>query len=279
MGDLPPPPIPPRPDGAPSTPERPRRLRFVALALLVSQLAPGIIAVLALIPGSSSDPTYAFLDRRYDGKPFRWEPCAPIHYEVNLDYAPSDALADVDEAIARVSDASGIRFVFDGQTVRSPEEQEADDFRDPVTLDIRPVLIAWLPAASFDRYANPERTLGVGRPVTGSGNEFWVYESGLIVINADAPLVPGFEHSYSLGPVLMHELGHVMGLGHVGDADEIMWSPNAPGSDRFPAGEVTDWGNGDLVGLQQLGRPAGCIHAPGESTLPDEEITPSPRPA
>jgi hypothetical protein len=261
---LPLPPIPPRPDvvvvGRSDPPPRRRGYRFVALALLLSLLGPGIVGVAALVSRLGDAPAYAFIERRSNGEPYRWEPCRPIHYQVNIDDAPPNALADVREAIARVSDATGIRFLFDGETHRTPEEQEADNFRDPDTLDVKPVLIAWLPAASFSRYANPQRTIGVGRPVPGSGSEFWVYESGLVVINADAHLVAGFEYAHSLGPVLMHELGHVMGLGHVGDADEIMWSPNEPSSDLFPVVTVTDWGDGDRAGLRLLGRSAGCVH-------------------
>jgi hypothetical protein len=214
---------------------------------------------------------------RYDGKPFRWEPCRPIHYELNLTNAPATAIADVNEAVARASRGSGIRFVFDGPTDRTPQEQEASDFRDPRSLDIRPVLIAWLPSAMFGEYADPNQALGVGYGVPGSGNGFWVYETGLVVINADARLHAGFADSYATGPVVMHELGHVLGLGHVPDGGEIMWSPDEPGSDLFPAANVTDWGEGDLAGLRRVGRAAGCIHAPGEEYLPDEVILPSPR--
>jgi hypothetical protein len=230
------------------------------LALVLSLLAPGVLASVALVPWSGGDPSYAFLERRSDGKPYRWEPCEPIHYEVNLDHAPVDAMRDVVEAIARVSEASGISFVLDGPTDRTPQEHEADGFRDPGSLRPRPVLIAWLPAYSFREYGDPNETIGVGVAVPGSGSEYWVYGSGMVVINADAPLLPGFEYPFALGPVLMHELGHVLGLGHVGDGAEIMWSPDEPGADPFAVGDVTDWGDGDLVGLAKIGRQAGCIH-------------------
>jgi predicted Zn-dependent protease len=49
--------------------------------------------------------------------------------------------------------------------------------------------------------------------------------------------------------VLAHELAHAIGLGHVGDPDELMY-PYAAGHDRYQAG--------DLAGLAALGRPASC---------------------
>src|SRR5687768_620186 len=131
------PPIPGRPDVArpfPSRPDAPppgpRRHRFIALGLVLSLLGPGVLGLLAHgpyclcstanAPWTDGEPVYAFLDRRADGSPYRWEPCLPIHYEVNLEHAPPGAMNDVMEAIERLSDASGLEFVLDGQTDRTP---------------------------------------------------------------------------------------------------------------------------------------------------------------
>jgi len=56
----------------------------------------------------------------------------------------------------------------------------------------------------------------------------------------------------------MHELGHVLGLGHVGASDELMYSPNAPAADSTPNVFQNDWGPGDLNGLEILGRHGPC---------------------
>jgi len=259
------PPIPGRPDVVQPFPPGPgaasprRRRRFVALALVLSLLSPAVLGLIAIGPWMDGESAYAFLDRRADGSPFRWEPCLPIHYEVNIEHAPPGAMDDVGEAIARLSEGSGLRFVLDGQTSRTPSEQRNGSFHELTTFAYRPVLISWLPSDEFELYADPDQVIGVGVAVPGSGDEYWVYKSGLVVINADAPIPPGFASGYSLGPVMMHELGHVVGLGHVGDVDEIMWSPDLPGSNPFQVSGVTDWGDGDLEGLQRLGRPAGCI--------------------
>lgn len=257
---LPPPPqrgpVPPRPD-APS--QRRRRLRAVALALVIALAAPGVLGLVAVIPWPDGDSDHSFLDRRAGGPPYRWEPCEAIHYEVNLDHAPIAAMRDVAEAVARTSEGSGIRFVFDGGTERTPSEQRQGSFHELSSFAYRPVLVAWLPADEFELYADPDEAIGIGIGVPGVGEEYWIYKSGLVIINADAPLPPGFGSGYALGPVLMHELGHVLGLGHVSDAGEIMWSPDARGSDPRQFSSATDWGDGDLEGLEKVGRPAGCI--------------------
>jgi matrixin len=253
--------IPARPDLSPAAPpaEPPlrRRGRSIAFALVLSLLAPAVLGLVAVVPWSDGDTAFAFLDRRPDGSPVRWDPCRSIHYQVNLRYAPPDATDDVFEAVARASRASGIAFVFDGSTDRSPTEQGQANFRRLDLPGYQPVLISWLPAELFDSYADPREVIGVGIATTGERS--WVYQSGMVVINADAPLLSGFGSGFSLGPVLLHELGHVLGLGHVGDADEIMWAPDLPGSNPSLFSNATNWGDGDLEGLRRVGRPAGCV--------------------
>jgi hypothetical protein len=52
--------------------------------------------------------------------------------------------------------------------------------------------------------------------------------------------------------VLLHELAHAVGLGHVSDATQLM---NAFASTAGP----TTYAAGDLTGLWQLGAAAGCF--------------------
>jgi hypothetical protein len=49
--------------------------------------------------------------------------------------------------------------------------------------------------------------------------------------------------------MFMHELGHVVNLGHVSDRTQVM-NPTLLG--------LTGWGDGDLRGLARVGADAGC---------------------
>ena len=55
--------------------------------------------------------------------------------------------------------------------------------------------------------------------------------------------------------LLMHEIGHAMGLGHGTDAAQIMEAHSD--LENLP----TQWGAGDLAGLAKLGLQQGCVQA------------------
>jgi hypothetical protein len=220
-------------------------LLFAAVGSLTSSGA------VHLLPAATGE--YKFLYMAEDHAPVRWNSCVPIHYEVNLTAAPNGVLADVREAIARVESATGDRFVNDGLTTRTADEQIGRAFQSgSTTTRWFPVLIAWVPHSHFDYLADTNRAAAFAMAQPGDGTEARFYESGVVVVDATGRLPLGFGGRYSDGVVLMHELGHVMGLAHVGDGREVMWSPTVPHPDQ-PDLSVTDWGPGDLKGLQILG--------------------------
>jgi hypothetical protein len=256
MQQLPPPPVPIRPDlvsidGA-------RRRRFPAWVTAVCLLLALSLAAVALVPlfqgGASADgPGFLFLDRTDRGLPTRWNPCAPIHYVVNPSLAPPGSVEDVHEAVSRISVATGIAFEYEGMT-----DEEATPDREMFQPDRYgprwvPVLIAWAdPDDSDIPFEHEDRVAaGVAVPVIPSTRIEDVYVSGWIALNADDPNLPGFDLPGQQGPVLLHELGHLMGLGHVETVGEIM---------HPSGGGVVDLGPGDREGLRQLGAAGGCIH-------------------
>jgi len=284
-GSWPPPPpgrTPPRPDaqGVRSNgngsnlegEEPPRRRRFgvlaVAVLLALALIATAIGSFGGLEPARhlalGPEGQYRFLRRTADGRPYRWDPCRPIHYEANVGDAPSGALDDVRQAVARVADATGYRFVFDGTTTRTADQQIGRAFQTGDTsMRWLPLLIVWVPHEHFDFLAETHRAAAFAMPRAGDGATYATYESGLVAIDAAGAIPAGFEARYSEGVVLMHELGHVMGLAHVGDGGELMWSPNAPGADDVPDLGLNDWGPGDRRGLQILGAHDACPAASG----------------
>ena len=87
---------------------------------------------------------YSFIARDFDGDPVRWNPCEPVHYVVNVADAPAGSLGDVQEAVRRISAATGITFAYDGLTDEVLERR-----RDMVQSDLygegwAPVLVVWV---------------------------------------------------------------------------------------------------------------------------------------
>ena len=259
MEQLPPPPVPLRPDLAPPDLDLRRRRfpRWVVAVCAILALSMGALAIAPLFEGTegteeTGGPGFLFLDRTEQGTPTRWNPCDPIHYVVNATLAPPGSIEDVHEAVRRVTAATGIEFDYEGAT-----DEESTIYREAYQPDRygdrwAPVLIAWvdpddsdIPFESEDRVA-----AGVAVPVIPSTRLEDLYVSGWVAINADDPNPPGFSFPGQQGPVILHELGHLMGLGHVRTRGELM----------HPAGGgVVDFGPGDLEGLRQLGAEGGCF--------------------
>ena len=262
---LPPPPVPappagPLPPPAPSSSGRRWGPPLAGVLLLVSAAIVLSVAVAGSNVVSKPHGPHAFLETLPDGSPYRWNPCQAIHYVVNPKNEPQGAAADVREAIRRVSAATGIRFVYDGTTVESAEQQIGGAFLSDVPGPRwLPVLIAFEKDSDFSYIADTRRAAAIGMPDRGDGALAHEYVSGAVIVDVGAGIPTGFGTRYAMGPILMHELGHVMGLAHVGAGDEVMWSPLVRGATKTPDINQVNWGPGDLEGLRALGRPAGCL--------------------
>jgi hypothetical protein len=235
----------------------------VGIALLVAAailLSLALFGIQAWVASGTPHGAHAFLDRATDGTPYRWNPCQPIHFVVNPHNEPAGAEADIHEAIARLSTATGIRFVDDGTSVYTADQQMGSAFQAGIPGRPRylPLLITFVTNRDFHFMVDTNQAIAFGMPYRGDGALAHEIVSGVVVIDVGRPIPAGFESRFSMGPLLMHELGHVMGLAHVGAGDEIMWSPTVRPHDN-PDPSQTDWGPGDLEGLRLLGRTAGCL--------------------
>jgi matrixin len=212
-------------------------------------------ATAAVAGGSTS---YAWMATNADGSPIRWNPCQPVHYVTNFAEAPASAASDVAGAIARVSAATGISFVNDGSTTEIPQSNRPASQPDRYGSGWAPVLIAW---------SDPQHSsLLPGGGVVGEGGATWVstgsgpsvYITGVVAVDASATrsVTAGFGSGVTMGDLLLHEIGHVVGLGHTQDTAQVMY----PDILSRPA---AGYGPGDLAGLHRLGAAAGCAATPG----------------
>ena len=224
-------------------------LLLASVILLGTAIAPALRAWEAR--GRSKEFTFM---ASHAGDPVRWNPCEAIHYVVNLGAAPAGSLRDVQDAALRLTEATGIAFVYEGLSDESPtldrDVYQAERYGDRWA----PVLIGWVdPRTSSIKFVvDGQEAAGVAGPLAPDSGEN-IYVSGVVAINAADPNPPGFASPGSQGPVVLHELAHVLGLGHFKAQGELM-EPSGGG--------VTDLGPGDLEGLRVLGSSSGCLPTP-----------------
>ncbi|MGH9224596.1 MAG: matrixin family metalloprotease [Acidimicrobiales bacterium] len=203
--------------------------------------------------------------------PVRFNPCEPVHYVQNTALAPPTGAADVREAFNRLSQATGITFVDDGLTDETGRGR-SHFLPDRYGQRWAPILVAW---TRFGNQGIDPTIQAVGRGIGLRQGDVLV--SGQLSLNVDAvtdreantPLEGGFgpplgsgvgaigPKGVTWGRIILHELAHVMGLGHTRDKGAIMYPESAEQTSR-PA----DFREPDRQGLRYLGREMGCLTTP-----------------
>ncbi|MGZ6733288.1 MAG: matrixin family metalloprotease [Nocardioides sp.] len=170
--------------------------------------------------------------------PVTYSPCHPIPYVVNLSGGPADGDTIITTAITRISAAAGLAFEDRGTT-------EDTHFTGRHAGD--PVLIGFVRSGVLDGLSRESGNVGLGgSTAVPSGIAHFAYRTGMVALRTDWFDDPQVGEPQKIA-VVMHELGHVLGLGHVDDTRELMAGTNVG---------LTHLGPGDREGLARLGRGA-----------------------
>lgn len=205
----------------------------------------------ALPASAGTDPAdYSFLAESPDGTPIRWDACSTIPVIVNASSAEPGAVDDVKESLAQITALTGLNFDYQGETSEIPQSDWY--LKSWPNRDYPPLIIAWAtPDTSSILVSNGDSGRASANPALINGESRYV--TGVVVLNAKHNSIyePGFGEGQTRGNLLLHEIGHAIGLGHAEHRGEMM---NGEISPQTPA----SYAAGDLAGLAQLGSARGC---------------------
>lgn len=175
----------------------------------------------------AQDNNFAFEVTNNAGAPARWNPCDTVHYVVVPAGGPGGWQNDVNNDISQAANATGLSFVSDGTASSAPS-------------NYRGIVISWASQLS-------------GGDTVGLTTYSYYNSPGIApqIISSTVQLLSSLRAGGGTSgeqPVLLHELGHSLGLGHV-NAAEVM-NPVDQGYSAYEAG--------DLNGLTHLGASQGC---------------------
>lgn len=220
-------------------------------------------------PGVPPSFDYTFLFVEDGCRPARFNPCAPVRYTLNRRLASDADVADLQEAMRKTAMATGLEFEYAGPSDQDPltvprPVREADG-----SFSWPPVLIGWAHLGTGERLRERDAVRDDPDVVVGGGGRPLVVDNvittGNLVLNLDAvtdtdtnkPVPRGFGPGVNWGRIMLHELAHVIGLGHVSSRTSLM-------NESLTQQTISssEWGVGDLIGLRLLGRHGGCLDVP-----------------
>jgi hypothetical protein len=257
----------------------PRAVRPLTLAVLAAALTLGLSAPLTPnnSAGASGDgyDVSNWTDPQGKVHRIRWNPCqTAVTFAVNPRLAGKTAAArtaavgDARKAFHRVGKRTGITFRFEGRTTEIPKDGKQSWSDRQRAAEI---VVAWVDQSRSKTRTNLISNTGSGYAsgvggwmmkgwTDGDGHWHAAIGRGFVVINSgqNGLYKPGYGAGMTRGALLLHEIGHAMGLGHVGTTREIMYPTMLDRS-------FSRYKSGDRTGLRKVGRSLGCVEGANDA--------------
>lgn len=193
--------------------------------------------------------SHAFLHTDAAGAPVGYDPCRPVRYVVRPTDAPAGGQVLLEEAVAVVQAATGLRLEAAGSTDEEPLLERPLIQPDRYGPGWAPVLVAWSDESVVPELAGQVAGVGGSAAVPGAdGTGTWLAAGRLVLDAKDvAELLERDGGAAQARAIMVHELAHVLGLDHVDDPAELMHPMTST---------RTDLGPGDRQGLALVGQVA-----------------------
>ncbi|WP_084076752.1 hypothetical protein [Demequina sp. NBRC 110057] len=195
------------------------------------------------VPESTSG-EHSFLFEE-DGEPVRLDPCKAVSWVLNPEEMPDGAEPLIHAATDDVALYSGLVFDYEG-TTDEPARFDRAVVQERYGDRLAPVVIGWSDGDETADLAGSTAGLGGSTSITGAFGDQRYLAAGVVVLDREdfSDLLETSAGTALAGAVIRHELAHVLGLGHVEDATELMHDENTA---------ITQWGPGDRQGLAIAG--------------------------
>lgn len=171
-------------------------------------------------------------------RPYAWAACSTVTYQVSYANAPANAPAVLAHALRVTSAATGLRFVAASGTAPAGGYPSYPALAVSRSL---PVVFAWSGAPTLFGLGNVN---AVTEPVVDATTHHYV--------GAEVLFSTSVNHTFTTDPafalnLVLHELGHVLGLADIDNPTQIMNTTLVAGT------TVSSFGSGDLAGFAALG--------------------------
>jgi len=228
------------------------------LCSTIAQSGPALAASPASAATATSSVQYLTLGNGHKVVA-RWNPCRTHTYKVNLAAIPSatrtTVLAETEAALRVLATKTGMSFTYMGATTEVPRlGSYAKQSADIVIAFTTPLKTNYLYGTADARGGNTATMRSTPSGTTTTYTAAIV--KGFVVVDT-AKLLRSYKAGFGTGAhrgnLLLHELGHVVGLNHVSNVRLLM---NPTLSSYSPNGYAV----GDAAGLTVVGLKAGCIN-------------------
>ncbi len=139
-----------------------------------------------------------------------------------------------------------MQFTHDGLTDEPPAENRQPYQPDRYGDRWAPVVVGFADDEQIPKLDGEVAGVAQPMPLTRSDLNYSVITTASLWLDTTLLDEPGTADGPAWLPVLRHEFGHVIGLGHVDDPSQLMNPQGVAGID--------DYQSGDLYGLAQLGK-------------------------